>query len=374
MKRFLLSGMSGNNPLGFLAALGALVTLQQAGEKQVRLAWKRSTTWHPELSGVAMPDRTELARTIAAGLRGRAVSEQAEEERKRAQAAFDAVKKEIKNREQQIRRRGLDRRQQKEALETELVPLERERERRRSEWLRALGQAVPRPELALGKSIDCSVEEYRQHAEAFLKDADGSARETLDLFAALGSDAGRDEADKVEPTPFCFVKGSGNQYFLDTVRQLMAQVTPERVEAVLFEPWAYRDEKLSLRWDPIEDRQYALMDQNPSDDSPQTEWMANLLAYRALALLPSAAGPRGPDTAGWSELEESGLVFTWPLWYFDASPDLVRTMLGLEELLAPRPDRELLRARGIEAVYRVRRIKVGSGANYKLNFSPARAV
>jgi len=37
-------------------------------------------------------------------------------------------------------------------------------------------------------------------------------------------------------------------------------------------------------------------------------------------------------------------------------------------------DRAILRARGVAAVFRARRIKVGAGANYKLNFSPARAV
>ena len=64
----------------------------------------------------------------------------------------------------------------------------------------------------------------------------------------------------------------------------------ERVHAALFEPWTYRDDRYSMRWDPLEDRRYALMDRDPtaSDNKSRTVWMANLFAYRSLVLFPSA--------------------------------------------------------------------------------------
>ncbi|NIR32207.1 MAG: hypothetical protein GWN84_23500 [Gammaproteobacteria bacterium] len=128
-----------------------------------------------------------------------------------------------------------------------------------------------------------------------------------------------------------------------------------------------------MRWDPVEARRYALMDQDPGPIGSRTVWMANLLAYRALALLPSAPRRNGLATTGWSE-HEDGQFFTWPLWTHPACPDTVRSLLLLPVLCSRAPDRPALRARGIDAVFRARRIKVGTGANYKVNFSPAREV
>jgi hypothetical protein len=151
----------------------------------------------------------------------------------------------------------------------------------------------------------------------------------------------------------------------------MKEVTAERVRSVLFEPWTYSDEKLSLRWDPIEDRRYALMDRYPtaSDNKSRTVWMANLLAYRALALFTSAPGGRRLETTGWSG---RGELFTWPVWEHPADPDTIRSQMLLPDLGIP--DRSVLRARGVVAIFRSRRIKVGSGANFKINFGPVRGV
>lgn len=201
--------------------------------------------------------------------------------------------------------------------------------------------------------------------------------ETLDLLAAFGSDACRDErSNAITPTAFCFIKGSGQQFFLDTIRQLMGEVTSERVRQTLFEPWAYRDEKFSIRWDPVEDRRYALMDRDPtaSDNKSRTVWMANLLGYRALVLFPCAPGRRGLATTAWTASDDEAPAFTWPIWECSTPPDTIRSLLQLCELAEPQPDRSILRARGVAAIFRARRIRVGAGSNYKVNFSPARAV
>jgi len=128
-----------------------------------------------------------------------------------------------------------------------------------------------------------------------------------------------------------------------------------------------------MRWDPAEDRRYALLDRDPtaSGNKPRTVWMANLLAYRALALFPSAPTPWGLRTTGWSR---SGEAFTWPLWRPPAAPDTIRSLMLLDELGKPVPDRRGLRARGIVAVYRAQRIKVGSAPNFKINFTPAQEI
>lgn len=65
---------------------------------------------------------------------------------------------------------------------------------------------------------------------------------------------------------------------------------------------------------------------------------------------------------------------TWPLWESDADAETIRSLLQLRELSSMAPDPNTIRARGIAAVFRARRIRVGTGANSKLNFSPARAI
>jgi hypothetical protein len=66
------------------------------------------------------------------------------------------------------------------------------------------------------------------------------------------------------------------------------------------------------------------------------------------------------------------LVFD-PFWENPANADTFGSLLQLQELVAGEPD---LRSGGtrMTPVLRTRRIRVGMGANSKLNFSPARAV
>lgn len=54
---FELQGIDGTNPLGFLAAVGTLVVLHQAGH-DTRLAWKQKRTWLPVLH-LAIPSKTK---------------------------------------------------------------------------------------------------------------------------------------------------------------------------------------------------------------------------------------------------------------------------------------------------------------------------
>jgi hypothetical protein len=364
-----LTGIDGANPLGFLAALGTLVVARQS-EPQARLGWKRGATWEPVLTGISSESRDTLCGAIADALRGNQVSDQAESSRKIAEQVFSAAKKAVKDKQDDIKKRGLRGKERKAAFDGEIGPLDQEMHRKRRDWLAALKQAIPRRELALGQRIDCTDEEYREHATGFFLDAGIDAREPLDLLAAFASDACLEKSGRVTATPFCFITGSGHQYFLDTVRQLMGVATAERVRATLFMPWTYSDEKLSMRWDPVEDRRYALMDRDPTanDNKSRTVWMANLLAYRALSLFSSAPGSRGLGTVGWSGSEG---IFSWPIWDHPIAPDTIRSLMLQPELSTEKHDRRTQKAQGILAVFRAKRVRVGSGAKYKINFSPA---
>jgi hypothetical protein len=61
-------------------------------------------------------------------------------------------------------------------------------DRKRNAWLEALKKAIPSPELALGKHINCTSDEYRQYAADFIEDSGFEKRMPLDLLAAFASD------------------------------------------------------------------------------------------------------------------------------------------------------------------------------------------
>jgi len=377
----LLNGSDGANPLGFLAALGTLVVLHAAGCSDVRLAWRRGVTWRPELSGLPTGDRQELAALVAEGLQGESISEQAEANRKQAEKRLDEAKKQVKKKKDEIKKRGLRGEERRQANEAELVPLQQAQEEARAAFLKALRDAVPKPELALGANIDCDASGFRDLVQPLLVSADGAGREAVDMLGAFTSDAclhdstNKRKEGKLAPTPFAFTTGGGHQDFLGTIRQLLALIEPDRVASTLFEPWRYSDNGLSMRWDPAEDRRYALMDRDPtaSDNKPRTVWMANLLAYRSLALFIAAPGRYRLATTGWSR-QNGEEVFSWPLWDVPVGSDTVRSLLLLPELHQQAPDRAALREMGVQAIFRSRRIRVGEGANFKINFSPARQV
>ncbi len=374
-EKIVLNGIDGANPLGFLATLGTLAVLQRQDCAGVRLHWRRSATWQPVITGAGKLDKDKLARVIEDALRGRTISANAKLQCREAQKEFDQAKTKVKKAKEKIKKRGLRGKAREAAIEAEIKPLEKIFQTKRKEWLRTLKDAVPSAELAIGKRIDCTSDEYRSHAAAFLEDANFHDRENLDFLAAFASDACIDKNKTVEATPFCFIKGSGRQYFLDTARQLMESVDGDRVAGTLFDPWTYPDEKLSMRWDPSEDRQYALMDRNPkaSDNKSRTEWMANLLAYRALVMFPSAPCGVKPATTAWADHGDVPL-FTWPLWEYPLDAGSIRSLLSLTELSKPKPDHSILRPRGVLSVFQSRRIRVGNPPSYKINFSPAKGI
>jgi CRISPR-associated endonuclease/helicase Cas3 len=369
---FELTGLDGANPLAFLAAIGTLVVLGREAPS-ARLSWCRSAIWVPVLSGVATENQHTLCTLLADALRGRPVANDEDENRRQAQEEFDAAKKAVAKKLNEIKRRRLRGSERRAVFEAEVQHLEEERDRKRREWLRKLRGAVPRLELAIGKHLDCTADEYRQYATNFLQETEGfTDREALDFLAAFGSDACLlQKSERIEPTPFCFIKGSGHQYFLETVAQLMEKVSPEFIHATLFEPWTYPNEKLSMRWDPLEDRRYALMDRDPtaSNNRTRTMWMANLLAYRALVLFPSTPRKKGLATTAWDQIAGDS-SFTWPIWEQRADLDSIRSLILLSDLRTSDPKRTVLRSRGISAAFRSRRIQTRK----YINFSRAREV
>lgn len=364
-KHIELPALRGDNPLGFLAALGVVTVLHQTGEKGIRLSWKRNVSWTPSVSGF-VGDKDALVKKLAVALKGQTVSEEAREEEQKNKKAFEMAK------------RNWNKAKKRKAEKSELSCLEEEMKHCEKDWQNALKNASKSLELALGQRPDVAKDVYYDFAQDFLGKSSELNRIAVDMLASFGSDAvvaqesNGKEKSQIEVTPFCFIKGSGRQFFLDTARDLMNKVATREKELFdkdLFQEWDYRDETLSMRWDPLDDRRYALMDRDPtaSDNKSRTVWMANLLAYRALALFPSAPVRGQLKTTGWSRLEESKKkrnVFTWPIWENPIGVETIRSLLQHSELAKQSPSLKELIPLGVCACFRAKRIQEGKFINF----------
>lgn len=372
-----LTALDGANPLGFLAALGTLAVLSET-DPQIKLGWHARARWTPFLSSPQPLDEAEILQRLAGRLRGQAVDAKAESKREASQRRFDAAKTLLKDADDALKALKLKGNQLKTERERAVEPVRLRFDKRRKVALARLKAAVPSPELALGQRPDCTINEFRQHAAAIRAYAVPHDRTTADLLASFGTEISDKQNERIQSTAFCFITGSGHQWFLDTARQLMAEATVSKLREALFLPWAYTDEKLTMRWDPLDDRRYALMDRNPTatDNKSTTVWMANLLGYFALIHFPCAAVARGAATACWSTDKESP-AFRWPLWQHPLRAESIRSLLTHRALAAPdyKGDRKALRTelheRGVTAIFSAQRIQVGNPPLHKINFSPA---
>ncbi len=305
MSPIVFRGIEGANPLGFLAALGAVRLFDlKWRERNVQLRWVRDDGWRPEVSGLPTDNETELCRLL--GEQG-------------PWAPIEAFS---------------------ELGNNLTVP-------------RALFERVVRTAAVGTTALD---------------------RRAPDFASAFGSDVFEDkDKDRIDYTDLCFITGSGHQHFLGTAKSLAGSVGPEHLREALFGPWRYADKGLSMRWDPDDAREYALRWRDPSVGGVSSVWGANLLAFEALPLFPTVPTEKGLRTTGF-RTQNRAHEFTWPIWTQPASVDTVRSLLGLRQLGEETLDRKQLQLTGVDEVFRVQRVRIGQGANFKVSFRPARSV
>ena len=223
-----------------------------------------------------------------------------------------------------------------------------------------------------GDDLTINCEEFRKVAQSASDAAALTDRQDVDFIAAFGCDGLpiSDKNPRIQDTALRTISGAGHQHFIGSMRELVENTKAEHLRASLFEPWQYSDPKPSLRWDPSDDRRYALRWKEPSGDPVRTMRGANRLAIEALPLFPTAPGERRLHTTGFSQRRGEGVLFSWPIWEGALSIEVVRSLLSLAELQKSRPDRKSLLALGVVEIYRSRRITV---SKYR-NFTPAQPV
>lgn len=291
----LLSGLDGSNPLGFLAAVGALRTVSLAEpEADWRMKWLvHEGAWTPALLATPPVSADKLVGLLCTALRREST-----------------------------------------------------------------------PEFGFSKNLNIKPELFKVQAEAAQGQAKLQDRHHADFIAAYGCETLWTKDGKVQDTALRTMSGAGRQNFLGTMEGLVADTKEYHLRHALFETWTYTDSKLGLRWDPEEDRRYALRWANPSDGrGVSTVRGANRLAVEALPLLPTAPGERELQTTGFSK-QGKRVLFTWPIWKVAVDVDVVRSLLALPELQRTEPNRERLNARGVAEVLQSERIAVREYRNF----------
>lgn len=298
-----LSGLAADNLLAFLALLGLMRALEQAHPE-----WQPRTTWsgppwRPRLCLTAAADREEVAGAADAGVL-------------------------------------------------------------------ALGQAHA---FVGRKNIDFSPEQFRAFAEPIARAASATDRAAADLAAALACEVNlRRDGNRVEGNALCAIYGQGHQNFLERLERL-GRAQPEanegalKIAQALFEPWRYADIAETFRWDPEEDRRYALGFADPSGKKIRTVAGANRLATIAFPMFACTPSAHGLQTLAVRRARRE-IAVTWPIWTVPLALPSVRALLTHPALLDDTPAPEHLSAYGVGELMRARRIQTGK----YFSFEPAR--
>ena len=220
------------------------------------------------------------------------------------------------------------------------------------------------PEFEFAKNLNVTPAEFGKVARNAQCRASNGDRRYADFVASFGCELFMARNGKsIQDTDLRTMSGTGHQHFLGTMRQLVVQTEAGDLLRSLFEIWDYADDKLGLRWDPEEDRRYALRWDNPSGDATKTMRGANRLAVEALPLLPTVPGNLGLETTGLSRVDKA-VLFTWPIWEGALSLEVVRSLLAFHEFQKADPDGARLHAIGVVAAYRSQRITIGKFRNF----------
>jgi hypothetical protein len=184
----------------------------------------------------------------------------------------------------------------------------------------------------------------------------------IDAYAALGSDFHGTET-QIADTALRTMSGAGHQHFLGSMRLLAEGVHAGEIKDALFTSWKYEQGWTTLRWDPKEDRRYALRATNPSKSPALGVPGANRLAFEALPLFPTFADSHRVITRCFVTKRRDTLI-TWPIWNPPIGLSTVETLLSHPELLADEPDESILRPLGVVELFRSARITVGKFRNF----------
>lgn len=299
-KGILLNGLDGSNPLAFLAALGTLRTLAIAlPDESVRMNWEQQDgAWRPRVWCSLASDGDALIRTLDDNL----------------------------------------------------------------------AKATDRASFAIGDDLNLPAGEFRSRLLKSIENAESltnpAARIDADFLAAFGSEAVTNEDGTMQDTALRTMSGAGHQHFLKFLRELAAKTSVDHLRRTLFLKWDYADDGrgMNLRWDPQDDRRYALRWDDPSCDPVKSMRGANRLAIEAMPLLPTMPTSFELATTAFQGRGARTTYLTWPVWTIRLSTDVVRSLLASVARL--RKNAVLPGPLGVAVLYTSARITTGKFRNF----------
>ncbi len=211
-----------------------------------------------------------------------------------------------------------------------------------------------------------------------------------DTFSGWFSDLPDDKNGKfASSTQLCALTGGSQQYFLKTALDLSGfnnqqlSTTVDHLKQTLLDVWKFRESRPGCRWDAQEKRYHALRHRDPKEkhkgdrQSPYnglicTQRGANRLGIEALSVFPLIPTVRRVETPGFSYSTQEKLhCFTWPVWGDKLSLDVLRTLIAHRELTRERPNLKELQPLGVVELFRCRRFTTKNG---QVSFSVSKPV
>ena len=225
----------------------------------------------------------------------------------------------------------------------------------------------------LDKKMPFLASRLRQEGLCAVAAAFNQDRERADTIASFGVECCVDDKGNFKDTALRMVRtgDSAGQGLLAYGKRILDSTTSTELQSAISDNWQYQDKQCALRWDPEENRGYALQWDDPSGDAALSVRGANFLALAAMHLLPTAPVNGHVETTGFGLKRSKRSTFTWPIWQHALNLDTVRSVLALSNLQLSVPPVTELAHLGIVCVYRCDRIMTST---YYANFTPAQKV
>lgn len=305
-KGLLLCGLDGANPLGFLAALGVLRTLTFAWpQRDVRLSWVTHTgAWRARLhaQNPLLTEHIDSRQVVVGSL----------------QSALKGFMDD---------------------------------------------PAIAFPE----KNVKVEPREFRAYVEQ-LSQAEAVSRDSWDLAASFGTDGATESRGanqgKIKRSSLQMVNGGKRQDYFPIIRNLINKCSEEHLDQTLFHSWKYADSMvaMNLRWDPVDDRRYALRWDDPSDTRTRksgSQLGANRLAIQSLPFFPVIPVGRTARTVCFAPKGQTEF-FEWPIWEHPIGMQVcssILTQFHVRDAKSDRSTRDLSRV-GIVTKFKCERYAV----------------
>lgn len=190
------------------------------------------------------------------------------------------------------------------------------------------------------------LEHFRKAAQEWIVGCMEQNRRTVDWAAATLTDVAVDRS-KGAGKPFALHFTAGNQRFLTVALELLdgggnksseRPVDREDLRAALFGPWPNDRALKVFSWSPTQDRAYALRAIDPATDQKLGTPGADWLALRGIGLLSSAPIRTEIRTSGVHGKWKTA-TFSYPIWPSPLDVDVVRALLRHPGILPHGEDR-----------------------------------